>query len=232
MRRLTIMSFVLVMSLVLSVVPSQVSASPKPADDTPVIAAQDQTREADCKSWVDSPENEQPCELGSVIIARDTTYAEVKKKDIKEWAVRAKDEKQNKIIEQELVGKVRKRVHGDTVTAAACVFTPNKSKSGSYLTIPGNPNSARVEYTFRYTLQGNCAVTDAVDYGRIIAGVLTWSQSCVFGLNNCVPRNVVMNQNWAGPFGLPNTAVGREYRHISVSPCGTCGRPYGINTFD
>lgn len=223
---------VLIATLLLSPISSSVYAAPKLKDDTPVVVAEDQTKEADCMVWSNSPESKQPCEPGSVIFARDTIYAEVKKNNIQEWAVLTNDPKLNDAIEQELVGKVRKRVHGTTYTALACVFTPNKSKSGSYLTIPNNPNSARVEYTFRYTIQGTCGITDAADYGRITANTLQSIQSCVDGINNCVGRNVIMNQNWSGPFALPNTQVGREYRHISGSPCAGCGKPYGINTFN
>lgn len=54
----------------------------EPPDDTPVVVIEDNTVPADCKSWEDSPANEKPCDPGSIIIARDTTYKEVKAKKI------------------------------------------------------------------------------------------------------------------------------------------------------
>lgn len=48
-------------------------AAPRPA--TRVVVAEDKTEEADCRTWIDTLQEERACDPGTVIVARMTTYA-------------------------------------------------------------------------------------------------------------------------------------------------------------
>lgn len=234
--RSIICSLALSVSLVFSVLPGAIhAASPEPRNETPVVVAEDKTVEADCKVWVDSPANERPCEPGSVIFARHTTYGEVKKAGITDYAVLTGDAEEDRRLQDLLVSKVSQRIKErktNSVQTMANCWWHWKTIGGSYLSIPSDPNSTRMFYQVSYQVWDDCIITGVSDQSRTSGPVMNWLQSCSRGTAECVGRNgMAVNGNWTAWQPMLDTAVGAEYRHLSASPCWYCGMPYGINTF-
>jgi len=82
--------------------------------DTPVIVAEDLTREADCRRSVDGGP-EYPCPLGSVLYVRETTYAEVTAKQLKHWSVRSPNRQQDEDAVLRLAGAASKQSSPSTL---------------------------------------------------------------------------------------------------------------------
>src|SRR5689334_21140260 len=113
------------------------AASSKPQKETRVVVAEDKTKEAQCLSWVDSPANEKPCLPGSVIFARETTYAEVKRSGIVDYVVLTGNAAEDTSSINRLVDRVHMKVAPKQrfIDAAvqSCTSVTGKQIGGSYL---------------------------------------------------------------------------------------------------
>ncbi len=214
------------------------AAPPELPDSTPVVIAEDKTREADCRSWVGSPANERPCQPGSVIFARRTTYGEAKQLGIRDYAILTQDSEKDQKLEDKLVTKVRHDIVGKPLAtnsirlSAACIDKWFWVAS-SYLSNPNDPGSARISWEMQYHRRADCSITDIVDRGRVNVSSYIWWMSCVNADLDCTNRGIIMDNidwqprppNWKGM--AFNSFQGKEYRHVAERPCSYCYRPYG-----
>lgn len=171
------------------------SASSKPDDTTRVVVAEDRTSEADCKVWIDSPTNEAACSPGSVIVARRTTYGEVKQTESAHYAFLTGDQQHDVDIERELVARVSTQIHGQQIQPTACT-EGWPGVIGSYLSVPSNPNSTRITYELKYHRRVDCVIDFISDRARTSGPTLGWQVSCVNKSQDCTQRGVVMDANW------------------------------------
>lgn len=220
---------VLGIAFMFSALPSA-AARAAPANDAPVVVAEDKTVEADCQFRINTADTARPCDPGTVIFARKTTYGEVKQAGMTEYALLSNDPAQDQAVQDALVGKVRHRIKPKHMRPFGCAYGW-KEQRGSYLSIPGNAASARISYSFQYTVYADCSVVGVSDAAQISVGQLQWLQSCSRGTAQCARRGINMTVNWSAYQPLLDTTVGAEYRHLSAAPCWNCGMPYGIHNF-
>jgi hypothetical protein len=219
------------------------------SDVTPVIIAEDKTKESDCKSFVGSPQNEQPCKPGSVIFARQTTYSEVKARGINKYSILTNNAKMNEQLQDKLVADARDALVGSSPDAQGtslnesfhpqAVCTQKGFWVGSnYLSNPNNAASTRIFWEMKYTRQADCRITQIVDRGKVSQLTYVWWRSCVNTGADCTNRSIIMDAidwkprppAWQGM--AFDSFFGREYWHISDKACTLCGQPYGLWRFD
>lgn len=213
-------------------------------DTTPVIIAEDKTKEADCKAFVGSPQNQQPCKPGSVIFARQTTYREVKAHGIQQYVLLTRDAHLNQQLQDELVTRTRQAIVGSSPDGAAESITPAACTQkgfwvgSNYQSDPKNAASIRIFWEMQYTREADCRITHIVDRGKVSQLTYVWWRSCVNAGSDCTNRSIVMDAvdwkprppAWQGM--AFDSFFGREYRHVSDKPCTLCGQPYGWWKFD
>lgn len=230
-RRLMVGCLILGMAVLIAGFPHAVTAAPSDLpDQARVVVAEDQTAASDCQTWGDTPQHAVACDPGTVIVARTTTYAEVKQAGITEYARLTGDPQQDRAVQDRLVGSVHDRVRPKRSQPFACTVGW-KEINGSYLSIPSNATSARIFYSVRYWVAADCRALEIKDLSRISAGQLQWLQSCSNGAANCSGRGFNMTVNWSAPQAMFDSRVGAEYRHLAAAPCWNCGMPYGIHHF-
>jgi hypothetical protein len=220
---------------------SVVNAVTELPPDTPVVVAEDVTRQADCLRSVNGGP-EVSCPPGSVLYVRYTTYEEVLAKGIKHWKVMTKDTRQD----------------ADTVVdSLAAEFTPEVSTNScsssakdiyqSYLYVPNVSNSTRIGFNLRYEGYADCLIRNIRDRNRVQSigtssepmytpsNVKWWYSSSGNGTST---RELWFGTSWTSFYQVPDSFHGREYRNISYaqSDCKIgeerCGHPYGRYEFD
>lgn len=234
--RLMLMGLVLGSSLLFGAHPltAQATEAP-PAGTTPVAVAEDKTVEADCRFWVGSSAAERPCDPGSVIFVRPTTYRTASAAGITDYAILTGNAAQDQQIRDTLAETVHQRIRaahtpsGDA-QAMGC-WNHAQSFNGSYLSIPSDSNSTRMFYQVSYQVWVDCAITWVQDQSRTSGPQMNWLQSCSKGTLNCSRRDILVGGNWTAWHGMFDTRVDAEYRHLSAAPCWSCGMPYGFSTF-
>lgn len=150
------------------IVPTAQAESQNLNDDTRVWVAEDKTVEAECVQWEETPENVVECPPGSVIVTRETTFAEVKQLGTSYFVVITGDA----VHDEELLSDLSKRLHRDLnppqpMLTASCTPT-TRTKGGSYLTRPSEPQfNRRVHYEIVYNITSTCLVRDGSDRVRM-----------------------------------------------------------------
>jgi len=204
------------------------------SEDTPVLVAEDKTAEVDCGQWEGTPSNRRPCDPGTVIIVRVTTFAEVKEKNIEVYEIATGDPQQDEEIERSLVKQIAPE---ETPSSRNTCTEGTGTLGGDYLVKPDDPNSTRVFFEVEYGRDWQCNVFNIKDRSKVSQGTWTWDQTCVRSVDqSCTTRNYTMTTNFSPWLGnLPSANVGSRYTHISARPSGCgifpCGRPYTQRTY-
>lgn len=210
----------------------------EPDDETPVIVAEDKTKEAQCIKWVDSPKNVRPCPPGSVIFTRETTYGEVKQKGIKDYTILTGDSSIDNLLTNQVANHAHSRMSPiseiSDFTLQSCRATTNKRIGGSYLSKINDANSTRISYEVEYDVNAGCDVTNVSDRAKTSGERLTWAQTCTGRngnvLTNCNAWSQHINGNWFGWLPEQSSRIGAQYTHISYIGLFSA-RPYGFTSF-
>lgn len=215
----------------ISIVGGALPTSAELRDDTPVLVALDTTATADCIVSIDNGPA-QACPPGSVVEVWQTTYAEVKAKEIVTYAVLTGNAKKDAQMHDQLANSVHKQTQGDILrpqTALGCVAHTNKVISGSYTFSTGN----RVFYQMAYDFDNQCNVFNVKDKTADDGSGATWLQSCTDALSGINPRcntqNIPLTTTYTGWKAEQNSFAGKQYRHKSQYGLHSA---YGYYNFD
>ena len=211
MIRLTTLLAGLVLIAISSVAvsPTAIAASSKPDKTTRVIIAEDKTQEAACVHWINVPSNTMPCPPGTVIVSRETTYAEVLRSGTTDYIILTGDVSQDSKLREDLVERVLNRLQpsqASPLSTQSC--TPHSTTTlGQSSTLQGVRFSEEVSYS----LQSTCAITNIVDHAKAdVDNQLAWQWSKNTDSAQ-VNRTLALYTVWSAWYSLPNSGKGQRH---------------------
>jgi hypothetical protein len=174
-----------------------------------VVIAEDRTVVSQCMRWINTPTNMTPCPLGTIIVSRETTYAEVQRRGITTYAVLTGNPIVDDRIHNELVMLVHKAVSPALPPSLqACTPSSVTTISTSAVTAGGNRFNEEVSYA----LQSTCAVTNVVDraYAQE-SGKVIWKYSKNTDSSTIYNRNVSLPTQYTPYYSVGNSAKGQKH---------------------
>lgn len=206
-----------VVMLLLGSVGSLQAADRAPQGWTPVVVVEDQTAALACLQWVDSPANAKPCPAGSLLVSRQTTYAEVRRAHIRDYAVLTGDPQRNAQLARQLADALHRQTAGPArpqMIAGDCGRTSYaKTIGGKYRLYE---SVMRAFYQVRYTVTPSCAVVNVSDRAYVYVTGAQWTQTVTGGC--WLHRNIWLGTSYTSWQTVPSfcyMSVGKGYDHYA-----------------
>lgn len=207
------------------------SHSMEPSAATRVVVAEDKTVEAQCRTWDDSPKYERPCAPGSVIVSRETTYAEAMRAGIEHYVILIQDTTRDREHIAQLAASVHAAYQPTAVVRPlTCTLRYGRLKGGSYLSDPNNANSIRISYEVAYDVFETCEIRNMRNRAKISAASgVTWERIDIV-VNNTITQsrgyNTPLTDNYSAWYQGLNAFEGNTYAHVSYL-AWNLARPFG-----
>jgi hypothetical protein len=196
------------------------AAAHTPQDRTPVVVVEDQTAASGCLQWVDSSANARPCPAGSLLVSRQTTFAEVRHAHIRSYAVLMGDPQRDAQLARQLADALHRQTAGPAgpqMIAGDCGAASYAKTIGGSYRVGIDGGLIRVFYQVRYTVMPSCAVVNASDRAYVTpVPRVQWTQTVTGGC--WLNRNIWLNTSYTSWQAVPSVcymSVGKEYDHYA-----------------